>query len=72
MAGAVSRGCAPATLANAFVRIRVNDGDRQQKLLERAANGWLITLRRIAFASGRHLAANSGHYPRNSAHAYMG
>jgi hypothetical protein len=66
MAGAVSRGCAPATLANAFVRIRVNDGERQQKLLERAANGCLITLRRVGFARARHLAAISCHYPRNS------
>jgi hypothetical protein len=53
MAGAVCIGGAPATLANAFVRPRVNDGERQRPL-ERLANGllsWLSLLAATLFFS---------------------
>jgi hypothetical protein len=53
MAGAVCIGGAPATLANAFVRPRVNDGERQRPL-ERLANGllsWLSLLPATLFSA---------------------
>ena len=58
MAGAVSSGCTPATLANAFVRPRVNDGERQT-LLERPANGLLIMWGPAALARTCQKAVNS-------------